>query len=210
MTTYSALFLAAEECVGIHARYASKGMSLSNVVLFGAKDFVEWRHYPNHDAVDHGSGYAFYYHAHSRNEMRQGEHGHFHLFKRDQKTDKHFFHLIGIALDQKGLPVRIFTTNQWVTGETLVDAGKVINALQNFDMVAKGQLAPVVRWLCAFNKLFHVEMKAIIEARDQKIADLESRFENKKFFFENRKYDVLTEREINLMNRVSKYLTDVN
>lgn len=210
MAILAAYSLAAEACAEIHARYASRGMSLGQVALCGAEGFVEWRHYPNRDATDYGSGYAFYYHAHSRNEMREGEHGHFHLFKRDRQYPGNFFHLIGIGLDQKGIPARIFTTNQWVTGETMVDAARVTEAMRHFDMVVKGRLAPLAKWLCAFNKLFHVEIEALINARDRKLDELEPIYSRRHILLTNRKYDVLSECEINLMCRISKYLTAQN
>lgn len=206
MAVQSTLCLAAQELASIQARYASKGMSLSQAALCGAQDFVEWRHYPKHDSVDGNSGYEFYYHAHASHEMPEGEHGHFHLFKRDPKTPGQFFHLIGIALDQKGLPVRLFTTNQWVTGETLLEVEEVIAAVGKFDMAAKGRLAPLARWLTAFTKLFYAEIANLLEARDRKIAELAPRIGSRKALFENHKYQVLTEREINLMNRLSEHL----
>ena len=206
MAILSPLCLAAQELASIQARYASKGMSLSQAALCGAQDFVEWRHYPNHDSVDRGSGYEFYYHAHAGHEMPEGEHGHFHLFKREPETPGQFLHLIGIALDQKGLPVRLFTTNQWVTGETLLEAGKVVAAVGKFDMAVKGRLAPLARWLTAFTKLFYADIANLLEARDQKIAALASRLGSRAALFENHKYQVFTEREINLMNRLSEHL----
>lgn len=206
MAIQSPLCLAAQELASIQARYASKGMSLSQAALCGAQDFVEWRHYPSHDSVDGGSGYEFYYHAHAGHEMSEGEHGHFHLFKREPQTPGQFFHLIGIALDQKGLPVRLFTTNQWVTGETLLEAGKVIAAVGKFDMTAKGRLAPLARWLTAFTKLFYAEIANLLEARDRKIAELAPTTGSRAALFENHQYQVLTECEINLMNRLSEHL----
>ena len=103
---------AAQDLAGVQAAYANRGISLSELALCGAKEFVEWQHYPNNDLVDAISGYEFYYHSHSSDEMPKGEHGHFHLFKRHATNPEKFHHLIGIALDPKGVPVRIFTTNQ--------------------------------------------------------------------------------------------------
>jgi hypothetical protein len=51
--------------------------------LFGGELPRQWRHYPEDDAIDLGSGFQWFYHAHSP-EDRPGaaEHGHIHLFAR--------------------------------------------------------------------------------------------------------------------------------
>ena len=104
MLTQSNLYKAAQTLAEIQLRYAQSGRSLSDAALCGAKEFIEWQHYPNNDLVDEASGYEFYYHSHSSDEMPKGEHGHFHVIKRAGES---FHHLIGIALDRQGLPVRL-------------------------------------------------------------------------------------------------------
>jgi len=63
---------AAQDLAGVQAAYANRGISLSELALCGAKEFVEWQHYPNNDLVDAISGYEFYYHSHSSDEMPKG------------------------------------------------------------------------------------------------------------------------------------------
>lgn len=83
MLTHSNLWLAAQELANIQMRFAEMGRTMNEMALCGAKDFVEWQHYPANDLVDKSSGYEFYYHAHAADEMPAGEHGHFHVIKRD-------------------------------------------------------------------------------------------------------------------------------
>ncbi len=206
MLSQSSLFLAAQELAGIQARYANKGIGLSQAALCGSKDFMEWRHYPINDLVDLESGYEFYYHAHTAKEMPKEEHGHFHVFKRDQKNPDRFHHLIGIALNQKGLPVRLFTTNQWVTGETYVPSKKVLRSVKDFDMTVKGKLSPLAKWISAMMKLFYVEICTLVEGRDEKLAKLNEKIGNLEVVLESHKYFVLTQCKIDLMNRLSKHL----
>jgi len=203
MLIQSTLCLAAQEIAGIQTRYAKKGMTLSEVALCGSKEFIEWNHYPANDLVDEVSGYEFYYHAHSADEMHDGEHGHFHLFKR---YGHDFHHLIGIALNQQGLPVRLFTTNQWVTGEKFVSAKSAVAELRDFDMATKGRMGPIARWISAFTKLYFSEMEMLILDRDHKISQLEIELGDLNMALDSKSHHVLTESKIDLLDRLSQHL----
>ncbi len=207
MLIQSNLWLAAQELANIQMRYAESGRTLNEAALCGAKDFIEWQHYPINDLVDEVSGYEFYYHAHSADEMPQGEHGHFHVIRRD--TDG-FHHLIGIALNPKGLPIRLFTTNQWVTGEEIADSTMVIKFIRGFEIVKKGRMALVSRWVSALIKLFSAEIERLILERDQKIAQLVVEMGNRELVMNSRKHHVLTECKIDLIQRLSDHLLVVH
>jgi hypothetical protein len=207
MLIQSDLWLAAQELANIQMRYAESGRTLNEAALCGAKDFIEWQHYPINDLVDEVSGYEFYYHAHSADEMPNGEHGHFHVTKRDTKG---FHHLIGIALNPKGLPIRLFTTNQWVTGEEMADSTTAIKSIRGFEMVKKGRMALVSRWVSALITLFSAEIEGLILERDQKIAQLVAEIGNREIVLNSKKYHVLTECKIDLMQRLSDHLLVVN
>lgn len=198
---------AAQDLAGVQAAYANRGISLSELALCGAKEFVEWQHYPNNDLVDAISGYEFYYHSHSSDEMPKGEHGHFHLFKRHAKNPEKFHHLIGIALDPKGVPVRIFTTNQWVTGESLLGASTVLRLLKNFNVSAKGRMSPLAKWINAFTKLFYAEMEKLIVERDRVIENLVKKMGSRSVALESKKHHVVTQCKIDLMQGLSKHLS---
>ena len=210
MLVQSTLCMAAQEIVSVQTRYAKQGKSLCEAALYGSKQFVEWQHYPRNDLVDSDSGYEFYYHSHESEGMPNGEHGHFHLFKRSTNTPEKFHHLIGIALNQQGLPVRIFTTNQWVTGESIVDAKAVIKALRGFDVVTKGRAGPIARWVSAFTKLFYLEMEKLIHQRDERINQLKVKVGNLPSVLQSKKHHVITECKIDLLNRLSEHLLVVN
>lgn len=196
-------YMAAQELASIQLRYAESGRTLCIAALSGAKDFIEWRHYPNSDLVDKESGYEFYYHSHSAAEMPSGEHGHFHVIKRHGEE---FHHLIGIALNQQGLPVRLFTTNQWVTGESMASAKQVISSMRQFEISKKGRMSPVCRWIGALINLFLPEIEVLILSREEKIAELEHQFGSRQLALESKNHHVLTECTIDLMNRLSEHL----
>ena len=207
MLIQSNLWLAAQELASIQMKYAESGRTLSEAALCGAKAFVEWQHYPANDLVDEVSGYEFYYHAHSADEMPNGEHGHFHVIKRNAKG---FHHLIGIALNQKGLPTRLFTTNQWVTGEEMADSTMVVKSIQGFEMVTKGRMALVTKWIGALIQLFAKEIEGLILERDQKIARLVAQQGNRELVLNSKEHHVLTECKIDLMERISDRLLVIN
>ena len=207
MLTQSNLWLAAQALANIQMRYAETGRTLNEAALCGAKDFIEWQHYPSNDLVDEHSGYEFYYHAHSVNEMPNGERGHFHVIKRDANI---FHHLIGISLDQKGLPVRLFTTNQWVTGEEMANSDIVIKLTKEFQVATKGRMAPVSNWISALIQLFAAEIEGLLLERDQKIARLVEEHGNRELVLNSKKHHVLTECKIDLMSRLSDNLLVVN
>lgn len=207
MLIQSNLWLAAQELASIQMKYAESGRTLSEAALCGAKAFVEWQHYPANDLVDEVSGYEFYYHAHSADEMPNGEHGHFHVIKRNAKG---FHHLIGIALNQNGLPTRLFTTNQWVTGEEIADSTMVVKSIQGFQMVTKGRMALVTKWIGALIQLFTKEIEGLILERDQKIARLVAQQGNRELVLNSKEHHVLTECKIDLMERISDHLLVVN
>lgn len=207
MLIQSNLWLAAQELASIQMKYAESGRTLSEAALCGAKAFVEWQHYPANDLVDEVSGYEFYYHAHSADEMPNGEHGHFHVIKRNAKG---FHHLIGIALNQKGLPTRLFTTNQWVTGEEMADSTIVVRSIQGFQMVTKGHMALVTKWIGALIQLFATEIEGLILERDQKLAKLVAQQGNRELVLNSKEHHVLTECKIDLMERISDRLLVIN
>jgi hypothetical protein len=207
MLIQSDLWLAAQELASIQMRYAKSGRTLNEAALCGAKDFVEWQHYPTNDLVDEVSGYEFYYHAHSADEMPNGEHGHFHVIKRDAKG---FYHLIGIALNPKGLPIRLFTTNQWVTGEEIAGSTMVIKSIREFEMAKRGRMALVSKWVSALIQLFSAEIEGLVLERDQKIRQLVGEMGNRERVLNSKQHHVLTECKIDLMERLSDHLLLVN
>src|SRR5262252_9656354 len=62
-------------------------------------------------------------------------------------------HLIAIAIDFRGEPFRLFTTNRWVTGETWYRAEDVIAMLDRFAIAEQGSLWLLNRWISAMIQL---------------------------------------------------------
>lgn len=167
--------------------------SSANVVgelLKGQGDFYEWDHYPKGDVYDHETHSQYYYHAHppeKRANKWGAEHGHFHTFLRpkgmppsvkpadvddykapDDPNDA-LTHFIGISMNPAGYPIRLFTTNRWVTGEVWYTADTVISLLDRFEIDLSYPSWPVNIWLTNMVRLFRSEIEDLLLARDKAI-----------------------------------------
>jgi Domain of unknown function (DUF6969) len=155
-------------------------------LLKGSGTFYEWNHYPDGDVYDHDSHSQFYYHAHPADE-RPGEHGHFHTFLRPkgmpdgvtpadvpdfeppEDPDDALSHLIAISMDAKGFPIKLFTTNRWVTGEVWYAADDVCRFLPHFSIEHAQPSWPVNIWITSMLVLFRPQIRRLIRARDAAI-----------------------------------------
>lgn len=151
-------------------------------ILRGNQPFVELDHYPPGDIYDPASHSQYYYHAH-----RQGEHGHFHTFLREQgmkpgwqpieqsrmdymdERGDTICHLIAISMDQAGFPRTLFTTNRWVTAENWYSGQDTIAMLERFEIDLVPPSWPVNIWLSAMLRLFRPQIIELIGARDRAI-----------------------------------------
>ena len=107
------------------------------------------------------TGAIYYYHVHDSGP------GHFHTF---MGTGKTMTHLIAIAMDADGAPVRLFTTNRWVTGEAWRPAPEAIRMVERFAVARATPSWPVNRWIGAMIRLFRPQIAALIAARDAAVA----------------------------------------
>ncbi len=147
----------------------------------------DWRHYPPGDVYDAEYHAQYYYHCHPEDERPAGEHGHLHSFLRPhgmpegvrpsplpdfvapENDNDALSHLIGIAMDAAGQPVRLFTTNRWVTGETWYAADDVIAMLDRFVIDHARPSWPANRWITALVRLFRPQIVALLRERDATI-----------------------------------------
>ena len=80
-------------------------------------------------------------------------------------------HLVAIAVDPRGAPVRLFTTNRWVTGEAWYRAEDVIGALDRVRFGIAAAPALLCRWVEAVVALFRPEIAVLLRQRDQAITE---------------------------------------
>ena len=165
------------------AALAKVGYNLVGEVLKNQGNFVKLTHYPQGDVYDRDSHSQYYYHAH-----RDGEHGHFHCFLRragmprasppprrprpmtGRPATRPWRILVAISMDRFGQPLRMFTTNQWVTGETWYPLPDMLRMIDRFSVDHAFPSWPTNLWLTAMFRLFRPQIMALITARDTAFA----------------------------------------
>jgi Domain of unknown function (DUF6969) len=203
------------ECVRVLAK---TGDNLVGELLRAEDKFFEWDHYPKGDVYDPETHAQYYYHAHPADD-RVGEHGHFHTFLRpggmpngvtpaplpDYTTpadaNDALSHLVAISMDKYGLPIKLFTTNRWVTGETWYRAPDVVAMLDRFEMDLAQPSWPVNRWLTAMVRLFRPQIASLLEERDRTLAAWQAR-RPKANPFEDRGLEVTSHLEISVDGQI--------
>jgi hypothetical protein len=159
------------------------------------------------------------------------EHGHFHLFLRGEgmpagttplllpelavanapaprqsaplklgRSDK-VCHLVALALDRRGEPLRLFTTNRWVTGETWYRADDLIRMLDRFRVAGDHPSALLNRWIGALVRLFQPEIAALLRDRDTAI--LEQRWRWRGNVLEDPRLEITSSLDIDLYARLA-------
>jgi hypothetical protein len=113
-------------------------------------------------------------------------------------------HLVAIAMDADGEPVRLFTTNRWVTGETWYAAADVTSMLDRFVIDLAAPSAPLDRWLTAMFRLFKPQMRALVQARDDAVMSWRRRHRGKVHVFEDRRLEITSALDIDLDDQIRR------
>jgi hypothetical protein len=105
-------------------------------------------------------------------------------------------HLIAVSMSRGGRPIRLFTTNRWVTGETWYRAADVAAMLDRFVLGAVGPAPLLDRWIGALVGLYRPQIAALVEARDTAVMDWRRRRRGKVHVFEDRRLEVASALDI--------------
>jgi hypothetical protein len=168
---------------------------------------VEYEHYPASDVVDPNTGAQFYFHAHRSHGQ---EYGHLHVYwhanaqghrSRFNRQKRNFSddmptHLIAIALDARGLPLKLFTTNHWVTGGHWFSAEQTLRCIDRCRLHAVEGYEDSCIWLRHFLALYRPLIARVLQQRDAKIA----KYPNLEVALNNRKLEVLSQCVIDWMS----------
>ena len=168
------------------------GGSILHHTLRGSDRHQAMAHYPAGDRIDAVTGAQYFYHAH-RADMATEEHGHFHCFLRShavpsrlrplplpsqaEKPDAAMTHLVAIAMDRHGQPIRLFTVNRWVTHDTWYAARHHPQLLKRFrfdpprhDDTDAAYWRALDGWVAGMLHLFAPQIAWLAAARDSTIA----------------------------------------
>ena len=193
---------------------AKGGSNVVAEVLPRQDTFYEFDHCPAGDVYDQETHSQYYYHAH-----RSAEHGHFHTFLREvgmppgvqpvkqsepdamkQRDDK-LSHLVAISMDKRGVPIGLFTTNRWVTGENWYAADDVAAMLECFVIDHARPSWPTNRWVTAMLRLFHPQIVALLHQRDAEVEKWQERHPDEDVF-EDRRLDLPSRIEISVDGQI--------
>lgn len=201
-------------------RVLEKGASNLVAEVLGDREFIEFEHYPQDDVYDPETHAQYYFHAHPQTRGEWNDYGHFHTFLRPKDMcpeirpaalartpaetgDKDpVFHLIAISMSREGRPVRLFTTNRWVTAETWCAAPDVIAMLDRFVVDLATPSWPLNRWISAMVILYRDDIERLILERDAKIAQWRAAHPERDIF-EDRALEVTSAAAIDLDERLA-------
>ena len=205
------------------AMQSEKGTNIIHYTLREKEKHATMQHYPSGDRIDYDTGAQYFYHCHREN-YDQEEHGHFHCFFRykhipkslkpialfdwDKHIDNPMTHLVCIAMNRLGQPIRLFSVNRWVTSEicypalamtTLLNKYKILKTDDpywiNLDRFVEGMIhlfAPQITWLA--------------EERERLVKSYQS-IDPDTNVYEDRKLEEICEIPINLHTQV-RWLID--
>lgn len=196
----------------------STGKNILHHTLQKKRRHKRMDHYPKGDRIDHQTGAQYFYHCHREN-IESAEHGHFHCFLRYKRIPKRvkptplsdwnkyidnpMTHIIAIAMDRFGQPIRLFTVNRWVTSEIWYDAIHTPNFVRRFNMtLADDPYWQVLdQWVDGMLHLFSPQIAWLHHQRDTAIQHhyLHNSNEN---VYENREVEELSEISIDLKTQI--------
>jgi Domain of unknown function (DUF6969) len=107
-------------------------------------------------------------------------------------------HLVAIAMDDGGRPLRFFTTNRWVTGETWYPAADVAAMLDCFHLAPAAPAALLNRWIGALIGFYRPHVAALLQQRDAAVMEWRRRRRAKVHVFEDRRLEITSALEIDL------------
>lgn len=143
------------------------GLQQTNPVLLilgNTQSTNAFQHYPA-DAYYFGNqNWRAYYHSHRSPLNLDQEHGHLHIFTRNN-IDEEWAHCFALSMDKFGQPQYIFTTNLWVTEGAWLEVDQLIKSLHQLED-DNGEDLLILDWLTSFILTFQDEIKDAIVKRD--------------------------------------------
>jgi len=116
-------------------------------------------------------------------------------------------HLVAISMSPRGVPIRLFTTNRWVTGETWYRAEDVVRMLERFVVGVPRPSPALNRWIGAIFVLFRPQMAALLAARDAAIMQWRRRHRGKIHVLEDRRLEVTSALAIDVEDQLRRVET---
>lgn len=217
------LTYAKQALIAQQAMTTPKGKGILHYTLQKSRRPIHMNHYPKGDRINHQTGAQYFYHCHREN-LISTEHGHFHCFLRykhipsrikptpladwDKYIDNPMTHLVAIALNQCGQPIRLFTVNRWITSEIWYDAKHVPTFINRFNMKGLNDpyWQPLDQWVEAILHLFLPQITWLHQQRDIVMAN-HKRNNPEDHPYNDHAIEELSEIHINLQQQIQWILT---
>lgn len=201
-----------------------RGKNILHYTLEKKRRHVSMNHYPKGDRIDHDTGAQYFYHCH-REDYDTAEHGHFHCFLRykhipktikptplsdwDKNMDNPMTHLVAIAMNCYGHPVRLFSVNRWISYEVWYDAKHTSRLLKQFKMTKQDSdyWQVLDRWVEGMLHLYAPQIQWVNNSRDLAIAHHQSIYPNS-HSYEDHQLEELSEIPINLNTQIQWLLQE--
>lgn len=197
---------AAQQSVEAWSDAAERHGSLLQEWIKGDEVRVDKR-YPDPDIVDRRNGCQFFYHCHRHSRE---EHGHVHIFYHARASGARRYigrekqpwhrtaptHLLAIGLDNRGVPVSLFTVNRWVTDGFWFDAATTLGMVDRFHMNIAGDYGASATWLTGFVRMYRPAIEQLLHRRDQVIARIAKRTGLSQAL-ESRRHELLSRIDVN-------------
>jgi len=113
-------------------------------------------------------------------------------------------HLVAIAMDATGAPLRFFTTNRWVTGETWYPAADVVRMLDHFAFGEDGPAPLLNRWIAALLALYKPQLTDLLAQRDAAVMDWRRRRRAKVHVLEDQRLEVTSALAIDIEAQIAQ------
>ena len=179
----------------------------SRLLATKADAISEWDHLPPKDCYDPETRSQYYYHVHKQEERIAGEHGHLHIFRgsdllsiipnseRGESSHKpkkrNLTHLFALALDNKGSPVALFTTNHFVCGDNWLTGEDTATLLDGFNIGIQEPDPLINLWVNGLVKLCKPWVKTLILRRDLEFKKREDH-QNPYAIYKDRTFEIPT------------------
>ena len=181
-------------------------------------------HYPKGDRIDYDTGAQYFYHCHREN-FETTEHGHFHCFLRykhipaqikptrlpdwDKNIDNPMTHIVAIAMNCYGQPIRLFSVNRWISFEVCYDAKHTSRFIKQYKMTKQDSPYWQVldRWVEGMIQLFAPQIQWVNMARDKALAEAKLLYPDSNVYEDDR-FEELSEIPIDLHTQIQWLLQE--
>lgn len=165
--------------------------------LNGSNSIKPYQRYPEKPHYFGDKHWHAFYHCHEAPAQPFDEHGHYHFFTRVNRDDE-WSHVIAMGMDGFGQPLRLLTTNLWVTDGKWFDASKLQNQMNILTNSQEQDLA--TEWFKYLLLLYQYEINELLIARDNKVTNLFPKHQDQCYL--DRSVYYLSEMDINLRQQL--------